>query len=72
MHSLELDDPRNDERTVRAASFLLDWASGEGNEEVDGILALGICRVLDLAANNMAQARRRNRKQAEEGIEDRG
>jgi hypothetical protein len=63
---IELGDPLNDERAVRAASFLLDWASGEGNEEVDGILALGICHALDLAANNMARTRRRNRKRAED------
>jgi len=65
MHSSwrsELDDPLNGERAVRAASFLLDWASGEGNKEIDGILALGICRVLDLAARNMARTRQRNRK----------
>jgi hypothetical protein len=41
-----------------------------GNEEIDGILALGIQRVLDRAANNMARTRRRNRKLAEEGIEE--
>jgi len=68
---IELGDPINDERAVRAASFLLDWASGEGNEEIDGILALGVCRVLDLAASNMARTRRRIRKLAEEG-EERG
>ena len=62
---IELGDPLNDERAVRAASFLLDWASGEGNKEIDGILALGIRRVLDLAADNMAMARRRNRKRSE-------
>jgi hypothetical protein len=62
----------NDERAVRAASLLLDWASGADNAEVDRALAVGISRVLDLAANNMARTRRRNRKQTEESIEEQG
>jgi hypothetical protein len=66
---IELGDPLNDERAVRAASFLLEWAAGEGNEEVDGILAVGISRALSLAASNMARTRRRNCKQAQESIE---
>lgn len=61
---IDLGDPLNDERAVRAASYLLAWASGDGNEEVDQMLALGISRVLDRAAGNMAQTRRRNRKAA--------
>lgn len=63
---IELGDPINDERAVRAASLLLDWASGAGNAEVDRALAVGISRVLDVAANNMARTRRRNRKAAAE------
>jgi len=51
-----------DERAVRAASFLLEWAAGEGCEELEGVLALGLSRVLALAADNMARTRRRNRK----------
>ena len=57
---MEVGDPLNDERAVRAASFLLDWASGAGNADVDRVLALNISRVLELAASNMAQTRRRN------------
>jgi len=65
-HAVRLSDEdrseKNDERAVRAASFLLDWASSEGNEELEGVLALGLSRVLARAANNMAQTRRRNHK----------
>jgi hypothetical protein len=63
---IELANPLNDERAVRAASFLLDWASEAGNAEVDGVLAVGLSHVLNLAANNMARTRRRNRTPAED------
>ena len=63
---MEVGDTLNDERAVRAASFLLDWASGAGNAEVDRALAVGISRVLDLAANNIARTLRRDRKRAED------
>ena len=52
-------DGRNDERAVRAASFLLDWATAEGNEEVDPVLVQGISRALNLAADNIAMTLRR-------------
>ncbi len=42
------------ERAVRTAYLLLECAPGEGNEEVDGILALGIC-------GELAQDRRQSR-----------
>jgi hypothetical protein len=58
----------NDERAVRAASLLLDWASDEGNAEVDRFLAVGISRVLDLAASNMARTRRRIEKEQERAL----
>jgi hypothetical protein len=63
---IELGDPLNDERAVRAASLLLDWASEAGNAEVDRVLAVGLSHVLNLAANNMARTRRRNRRPAED------
>jgi len=59
---LDIESENNDERAVRAASFLLWWAAGEGSEELEGVLALGLSRVLDRAADNMARTRRRNRK----------
>jgi hypothetical protein len=63
-------DGRDDERAVRAASFLLDWATDEGNEQVDPILVQGISRALSLAADNMAMdLRRRTREQEREHSE---
>jgi len=58
---------RNDERAVRAASFLLDWASDE-DAGVDRFLAVGISRVLDVAASNMARTRRRIAKEQERAL----
>jgi hypothetical protein len=52
-------DGRDDERAVRAASFLLDWATGEGNEQVDPVLVQGISRALSLAADNIGRELRR-------------
>jgi len=46
-------DGRDQERAVRAAALLLDWASDIGNKEVDGFLVMGISRVLYVAADRM-------------------
>src|SRR5262245_18692407 len=48
-------DGLDDERAIRAASFLLDWATAEGNEQVDAALAQGISRALSIATDNIAR-----------------
>jgi hypothetical protein len=54
-----LGDDKDNERAVRAAALLLDWASDVGNHAVDGFLAIGISRALSLAAEQMARTARR-------------
>jgi hypothetical protein len=47
----------NAEKALRAAAFLVDWATDIGNEPLDGPLAFGISRVLDHAAAEVADMR---------------
>jgi hypothetical protein len=54
-----LGDDRDDERAVRSAALLLDWASEVGNAKVDGMLAMGISQALLLVAKQMERTRRR-------------
>ena len=52
------DEDKDDERAIRAAGLLLEWAAFE-NRTVDGFLALGISRTLSLAADRVARTQRR-------------
>jgi hypothetical protein len=53
------DEPEDDERAIRAARLLLEWAAQCGNRTVDGFLVIGICRALDMAADGVARTARR-------------
>ena len=53
------DEDKDDERAIRAAGLLLEWAAEFGNNAVDGFLAFGISRALSLAADRVARTRRR-------------
>jgi len=64
-----LGDDRDDERAVRAAALLLDWAAEVGNAKVDGCLALGIARALEVAASNMERERRHREWKAARTLE---
>jgi hypothetical protein len=44
----------DDEKAIRAAGLLLEWASESGNEPVDGWIAYGLSRMLDKAADKIS------------------
>jgi hypothetical protein len=50
------------EKKILAVSFLLDTCSGEGNEPVDGIIAVGLAAILRGAAADAARLRRQLRR----------
>ena len=43
-------DALNEQRVIRAVAFLLTYCSQHGNESVDGNLANGLARILELHA----------------------
>ena len=45
------------ERTLRASAYLLDRASGFGNEPLDPCIALGVAKILDLCAQGIKEDR---------------
>jgi len=44
----------DDEKAIRSAGLLLEWASENGNELVDGWFAYGLSRMLDKAADKIS------------------
>jgi hypothetical protein len=46
-------ESRDLEKAIRAASYILNWASDCGNRSVDGFLAVGISRQLDICADEV-------------------
>jgi hypothetical protein len=40
------------EKALRASAYLLDWSSDFGNAHVEGDVALGISKILDLCAES--------------------
>jgi hypothetical protein len=47
------------EEAIRASAFLLDWASRDGSNEVNGCLAIGIAQALELCADRIGEERER-------------
>jgi hypothetical protein len=64
--SSEQCDYLNDERSIRAAAFLLTYCSQHGNEMIDGNAANGLARILEHCASRMAMDHRGIARRIEE------
>jgi hypothetical protein len=62
VEAFELGDDLDDERAIRATALLLDWASDDGMQPANGLLTLGLSKVLYRAADDMAKKQRRRER----------
>jgi hypothetical protein len=46
------------ERAISSVSFLLDWSSGLGNHPLDGAAVVGLAKILERCAEDLARSRR--------------